>query len=316
MWLLLAAVASVGCGSTKTTEPQLTPREIKTDGERLSLVRFSPDGQWLVAGTTNGELFVWRDLNLPPLKLESGHSSPILSLSWSPDGLAVATFLDRGLVGWRFDKAEPTRVEMPGLPSAAVCVAFRPQVQSREFVLGMRDGSLIFVDVQGSKQSPKPVHRGPVKQVLYSSDGKLFITAGAEGQLLWHDAASRKIVQTSKAHTTEVSRLLLSPNGQQLISGDWNGALQVWDVETRKSVREFQQPEAVSGLGWIGSELVSAGWDGSLRGWETSSGRNVRSFATAQPLHDLACDSKTSRVVTVSLDRTVRVWEWPGREAR
>jgi WD40 repeat protein len=183
-------------------------------------------------------------------------------------------------------------------------------------VLGMRDGSLIFVDVQGSKQSPKPVHRGPVKQVLYSSDGKLFITAGAEGQLLWHDAASRKIVQTSKAHTTEVSRLLLSPNGQQLISGDWNGALQVWDVETRKSVREFQQPEAVSGLGWIGSELVSAGWDGSLRGWETSSGRNVRSFATAQPLHDLACDSKTSRVVTVSLDRTVRVWEWPGREAR
>ena len=174
----------------------------------------------------------------------------------------------------------------------------------------MRDGSFFFVDGNGSKQF-KPDHRGAVKQALYSSDGKWLVTAGADGQLIWRDAATRQITQTVKAHDTEISRLLLSSDGQQLISGDWNGGLKVWDTSTRKSPREFHQPEAVSGLGWVGKELVSASWDGSLHGWEVSSGRCVRTFATGQPIHDLTCDSKTPRVATVSLDRMLRVWDWP-----
>ncbi|MBC7822026.1 MAG: hypothetical protein IAG10_34505 [Planctomycetaceae bacterium] len=304
-----------GCGPAKTANPSLTPREVKTDVERLSLVRFSPDGKQLAAGSANGDLLVWREISDPPIKLESGHSSPLLSLAWSPDGLAAITDLDRGLIGWTFDKPEPTRVELPGLPSAAVCLAFRPKAKSLEFVLGMRDGSLFFVDARGSKQV-KPDHRGAVKQALYSLDGNWLVTAGADGQLIWRDATTHQIAQTVKAHDTEISRLLLSVDGQQLISGDWNGWLKVWDVTTRKSQREFHQSEAVSGLGWVGKELVSASWDGSLHGWDVSSGSCLRTFATGQPIHDLACDSRTPRVVTVSLDRLLRVWDWPNSASR
>lgn len=117
-------------------------------------------------------------------------------------------------------------------------------------------------------------------------------------------------MQAVKGAETDISRIVLAAEGKQLISGDWNGRLKVWDMATRKVLREFAQPEAVSGLGWVRGELVSGSWDGTLQGWEVSSGRCVRSIATGQPIHDLATDSGTSRVATVSLDRSVRVWDW------
>lgn len=307
--MILASCAIGGCSSGKTTKATVTPRELKTDAERLSLLQFSSDGKQLAAGSANGEVLVWKESSDRPIKMNSGRKSALVSLTWSPDGLLAVTDLEHGFAGWQFGTAEPERVEFPQLASAAVCIAFRPNTSERELVLGMQDGSLIFVDKNGSKQL-KPEHRGPVKQALYSLDGKWLVTAGADGKLLWRDAATRQVTQTVKAAETDISRIVLVADGKQLISGDWNGRLKVWDMATRKSLREFAQPEAVSGLGWVRGELVSGSWDGTLRGWEVTSGRSVRSIATGQPIHDLATDSGTSRVATVNLDRSVRVWDW------
>lgn len=308
-WLIVALCVIGGCRSDKTSKATVAPLELKTDAERLSLVRFSSDGRQLAAGSTHGDVLVWTGSSDRPAKLNSGRRSPLVSLTWSPDGLLAATDLEHGFVGWQFGKLKTERVEFPPLASAAVCLAFRPNTSERELVLGMQDGSLIFVDKNGSKQL-KPEHRGPVKQALYSLDGQWLVTAGADGKLLWRDAATRQVMQTVKASETDLGRMVLNADGQQLISGDWNGRLKVWDMGTRKSLREFAQPEAVSGLGWVRGELISGSWDGTLRGWEVSSGRSVRSIATGQPIHDLATDSGTSRVATVSLDRSVRVWDW------
>lgn len=298
-----------GCGSDKSSQATVKPRELPTDAQRLSLVQFSPDGKLLAAGDANSNVFVWRESSDQPMKLESGRTSPLVSLTWSPDGLLAITDLDRGFVGWQFGKAKPDRVEFPALASAAVCIAFRPKTSDRELVLGMQDGSLIFIDKKGSKQL-KPEHRGPVKQARHSLDGQTLITAGADGKILWRDATTRQLKHSVKAAETDISRLLLSADGKQLISGDWNGRIKVWDIATRKSLREFEQPEAISGLGWVRGELVSGCWEGMLRGWDVTSGQLLRTIVTGESIHDLAVDSDTSRIATVSLDGTVRIWDW------
>ena len=309
-WLLLCGWLLCGCGTLSNSDALLTARELKSDAARLSLVRFSPDGTKLAAGGANGEVLVWSDVSGWPTKLESGRAAPLISLTWSPDGLLAATDVELGFVGWRFGQTNPDRVELPGLSAPAVCLAFRPNVKRLELVIGSRDGSLIFLEARGLKQL-KPEHRGAVKQVAYSPDGQSLITAGADGQLIWRDAGSRKVVHAVKAHDTEISRLLLSPDGRQLITGDWNGRITVWDAASHKSVRTLDQPEAVSGLDWLRGQLVSASWDGSLRLWDVSSGRCLRTIDTGQPLHDLSVDPRTQRIATVSLDRSVRLWEVP-----
>ena len=99
-----------GCGSSSKSDPPLTARELKSDAARLSLVRFSPDGTTLAAGGANGEVLVWSDVSGSPTKLESGRAAPLVSLTWSPDGLLAATDVERGFVGWQFGKTKPDRV--------------------------------------------------------------------------------------------------------------------------------------------------------------------------------------------------------------
>jgi WD40 repeat protein len=191
-------------------------------------------------------------------------------------------------------------------------VAFRPKSKSLDFVIGSRDGSLIFLESKEAKQI-KPDHRGAVKQLAYTPDGRSLITAGADGKLIWREAASRKIVEAIQAHEAEISRLVLSSDGKQLITGDWNGRIKLWDTTTRKTLQLLEQPEAVSGLGWLPSHIVSGSWDGSLRLWNASTGQLLRTIPTGQPIHDLSVDPRTNRVATVCLDRWVRLWELPSK---
>ncbi len=306
---MLLAVLLCGCGSPPDPNV-LTPRELKTDAAKLSLIRFSSDGSYLAAGSADGEVIVWSDISIPPTKFDSGHHAPLVSATWALNNLLTVTDLDNGFVGWQFGKAEPSRIDLPGLPAPAVCVAFRPKTNPLEFVIGSRDGSLIFLESKIAKQL-KPDHRGAVKQIAYTPDGRSLITAGADGKLVWREAASRKILESIKAHDAEISRLVLSRDGKQFITGDWNGRIKLWDTSTHKTLHTFEQTEAVSGLGWVQGQVVSASWDGSLRLWNITSGQLLRTIPTGQPIHDLSVDPRTERIATVCLDRSVRLWELP-----
>ena len=187
-------------------------------------------------------------------------------------------------------------------------MAYRPNVTPPEMVFGMRDGSLIFLGKAGAEQT-KPDHRGSVKQAAYTPDGKFLITAGADGQLIWREAASRKVAAKIKAHEIEITRMSLGPEGQ-LATGDGNGRLQIWDTKTHQATRSCQQPDGVSGLSWLGSKLVSGGWDGSLLVW-SASGTAERTINTGRPIHDLSTREPPRQIVTVGLDRAVRLWQLP-----
>ena len=305
----MLALLFAGCDSGASPDA-IKARELKSDAARLSLVRFSDDGAYLAAGSAEGEVFVWSDLSVAPAKMESGLQSPLVSLTWATGQLLFLTDLDHGFVGWQLGKTQPTPIELPSLSAPAVCIAIRPKSNPIEVVLGTRDGSLLFLG-QNDTKSLKSEHRGAVKQIVFTPDGRSLITAGVDGKLIWRDSRSRKIVEVVKAHDTDISRLILSSDGKQLISGDWNGQLTVWDVSTRKSLRSFEQPDAVSGLGWVHGQLITASWDGVLRLWNAASGQPLRTIPTGQPIHDLAVDPRTERVATVSLDRSVRLWELP-----
>ena len=305
--LLLLVLLLCGCGSPPDPDA-IAPRELKTDAARLSLVCFSDDGSYLAAGSADGEVIVWSDISISPTRLDSGNHSPLVSLTWGPNNLLTTTDLNNSFVGWQFGKAEPSRIDLPGLPAPAVSVAFRPKSNLLEFVIGSRDGSLIFLASKEAKQI-KPDHRGAVKQIVYLADGRMIVSAGSDGRLIWRDATSRKVVGAVKAHDTEISRVILSRDGKLLVTGDWNGRIKVWDVNTRKASQSLDQPDAVSGLGFVQGHLVSGGWDGSLRLWNAATGQLVRTIPTGQPIHDLAVDPRTDRVTTVCLDRFVRLWE-------
>jgi len=79
-------------------------------------------------------------------------------------------------------------------------------------------------------------------------------------------------------HVGRIFALAFSPDGKTLAAGGWDGSLRLWDVATRKELRQF-----VGHLGWIqsvafspdGKLLASAGKDKIIRVWETATGKEL-----------------------------------------
>lgn len=66
--------------------------KIATDSSR---VKFSPDGQLLACGSSDGSIYIWDTNTAKVEKVLNGHSSFVIACCWSPNGKRMAS-IDRG----------------------------------------------------------------------------------------------------------------------------------------------------------------------------------------------------------------------------
>jgi WD40 repeat protein len=91
------------------------------------------------------------------------------------------------------------------------------------------DGVLYAVDLaSGSAEAFESRHSSFASGCALLPDGKTVISGGYDGQLIWHDAATRKSIRKIKAHEFWSWQLALSPDGSkvasasgQYIPGSW-----------------------------------------------------------------------------------------------
>ncbi len=84
------------------------------------------------------------------------------------------------------------------------------------------DGSLI-TEIEGDT-----THR---RTAIISPDGKTFAAGIGKTIVLW-DIASGEKIMTLTGHTGSVNSLAFSPDGNTLVSGNWNDTVRLWDVAT------------------------------------------------------------------------------------
>ncbi len=176
-------------------------------------------------------------------------------------------------------------------------------------VLGLSDGRIVISSPEG-EQIRQTKHRG-VKSLLMTFDGATLISSGSEGLILWSDSETGSLIGEFKGHRAEVVSLVLSPDGTQVASGDWNGEIKVLDVRTREEVASVQQPDAVSSLAWRGNRLISASWDGQIRSWRVESDKLVgnHSFDTGAPIHSLAVSPDGSLAASSHGQTSLDLWK-------
>lgn len=109
-------------------------------------------------------------------------------------------------------------------------------------ITGAYEGKVAWWNLES--KSPKPqhlvdAHKGFVRGVSVSPDGKLVATAGNDRLVKIWSVDTAKLIRTLEGHEHQVYNVKFHPSGRYLISGDLRGNVKQWDVESGKLVRDF-----------------------------------------------------------------------------
>ena len=227
----------------------------------------------------------------------SGHTLPIYSLAFSPDGRWLASgSLDRTAKLWDLPSGREVRTFNSDLQFT--CVAFSPD--GRRLALGATNGlplaqaksitsALMLWDSAAPNEMRSLVgHEGQLFFLTFSPDGSLIAsTDGAKTIQLW-DATSGQIVKQFR-HNWVLSKLLggsagsslaFTPDGRFLASRSWPATL--WDIaggnEADSFGPEYKTLTVAMFLGFTsdGRFLVVAKGSGKISLWDVASGKEVR----------------------------------------
>ncbi|MCY3740191.1 MAG: dockerin type I domain-containing protein [Candidatus Poribacteria bacterium] len=137
--------------------------------------------------------------------------------------------------------------------------------------------------------------RSQVKAVDFSRDGQMLATAGVDVKL-W-DIHTREEIATFE-HGRWVLAVAFSPDGQVLATGDEMGQVNVWDIQKRSIVVQFEADSTsiyTVKFSPDGKVLAGAGYDGNVNLWKVQSWERfgkLNSHGTAYTI-SFSPDSKT-----------------------
>ena len=216
-----------------------------------------------------------------------GHSSSVVSVTFSADGQRIATAGDdqTARVWDASHRHELLAVKKHGSPISSV--AFSPD--GRRIITG--GGSLVF-----SPEGVEQIHPG-------SGDGTVKV---------W-DLSNDKEVLTLKGHTNRVFTAAFSPDGQRVVTGSLDQTARIWDVVTGKVLRVLRgHSDAIRSVAFSpnGQRIVTASFDHTAIVWDVTSGQSLVTFGQhSNLLTSVAFSPDGRRIVTGGQDGTAKVWD-------
>jgi WD40 repeat protein/transcriptional regulator with XRE-family HTH domain len=281
-------------------------------------VALSRDGAFLVAGTSAGEVCLWRVADRTPLLVVHGHSGPVHGVALSEDGRLLVSASEDGSV--RLWEAPSGRLlaTLTGHTSPVYGVALSGA--ARLLASGSFDGTIRLWDTAGGQLlGSLEGHTSGVWSVTLSADGRLLASGSFDGAIRLWDVASRRALATLDGDGSPVWSVGLSADGRLLASGTEDGRVHLWDVATVRLLATLQgHTGAVRGvaLSADGQLLASASWDGTVRLWATTDGRPAAVLeGHSGPVRGVALNGDGRLIASGSLDGSVRLWEAPGGRA-
>lgn len=104
--------------------------------------------------------------------------------------------------------------------------------------------------------------------------------------------------------------LCLQFDEQLMMTGTMDGVVTIWDVETKRKIRQLQgHIRGVSALKFDSNKLVTGSWDQSVRVWNYRTGQCCCTFGGHES-KILCIDFDSNLIAAGSADATIKIWDF------
>lgn len=286
-------------------------REFPVQVDSLQGADFSPDGDFLLTGNTDGHACLWDIKTGDLVRMFTGHTGPIWGMTFSPDNKYFLTSAgDKTIRVWNIKTGQETRrFTFPGFVEG---LAVSPD---GKWMLTGGDPGLTSLWTMDAKSYLPVLNNGAVViAAAFSPDGKQILTGGVDGTLRLWDSDTGENLRDFKGHTDVINYgAAFSPDGNYIVSGSWDTTIRQWDARTGKQVHQLvgntsRVNDAVYSPD--GRYILTAAMDGVFL-WDAKKGEKIRRFGDIAGVYRAIFSPDGKYVLTSgsSMDGTARVWE-------
>jgi WD40 repeat protein len=304
----------------------------------------SPEGTRIVTGgstDSGGEASVWDARTGAELLQLKGHTGPVMSTAFSPDGTRIITGSADGTAKVWDARTGTPRLELEG-SKRSTCASLSPDGTRIVTGGGFARGEATVWDAwTGMPQFALKGIKGRVTTVAFSKDGKLIATGGVGTGLpddKWPGAATVCDARTGaplvelQGLKEAVNSLAFSPDGTRLVTAGVRQRtlagteLKVWEARTGTVLLDLSNKDKVSGMypaerggsvafGPDGQRFVTGGMyinrgPHEVKVWDAGTGTaKVEMKGTQGPVLSVAFSTDGTRILGGNWDKTATVWD-------
>ncbi|NEO98395.1 MAG: hypothetical protein F6K58_06910 [Symploca sp. SIO2E9] len=157
-----------------------------------------------------------------------GHSTPVNSVSFSPDGQMITSASDYGIIKfWSLQGKELKSFR--GHKQSINSVSFNPNGQT--IASASNDGTVKLWNLQGKLLQTFNGHDNDVvNSISFSPDGKLIASASNDDTVKVWDLQGKQL-QTFEAYSNGVNSVSFSPDGKLIASASNDGTVKFWNLQ-------------------------------------------------------------------------------------
>ena len=278
---------------------------------RILSVAFSPDGNTLATGDTNGEILIWQVENSElKLRLKAGCNF-LRSLTFSPDGNTLASASENQTIKiWSLSSGKCVKI-LNEQDNQVWSIAFSPD--GNTLATGGEDRSIKIWSVKDGKcQKTLQGHSDCVRSVTFSPDGKTLATGGEDRSVKIWSVKDGKCQKTLQGHSKWIRKVAFSPDGKILASGSEDKLVKIWSVKDGKCQKTLQgHSDWVWSVAFSpnGRILATGGADRTVKMWSVKDGKCQKTLqGHSNWVQSVTFSPNGQILVSGSTDQTVKMW--------
>lgn len=303
-----------------TTSELAVPTPIRHDAG-ITQLQFSPDGRWIATASEDKQCVVWDASNGRQYSPRLRHGSRVNRIQFSADARWICTLSEDNFARiWdiRTGRLVVSPFRHNGTPLACL---FTPS--GRGLLAAGQDQLLrhwilpIQLDEETEASAMMQIARPYMStqgRIATSPDGKIAANYRGDQPVRLRDATTREPLGEALKTVGNTSALAFSSDNQWLVTGGYEGDVQVWSTATSqprwRETGHHTSRVYVAAFHPLGSILATGSDDNTIRVWNATNGELLYAPIRHEGgVYFLTFSSDGTTLFSASIDGTTRVWD-------